>query len=139
MLPKRTFSSRPISAAFWSLQILPKLISPPPKVCPLRDTMVQEHCCLDKSGLAGHIMYVVGDKYDRTVLFLLGSETTLNLAAWRSAKSTPCGTGLTCGFLSAVVVTIGPSCQDVDALCQLLHAGATCARCDLTVSFFCGF
>lgn len=33
----------------------------------------------------------------------------------------------------AVVVTIGPSCQDVDTLCQLLKAGATCARCDLTV------
>ncbi|KAL3153441.1 hypothetical protein ABBQ38_011776 [Trebouxia sp. C0009 RCD-2024] len=31
-----------------------------------------------------------------------------------------------------VVVTIGPSCQDVDNLCLLLQAGATCARCDLT-------
>lgn len=31
-----------------------------------------------------------------------------------------------------VVVTIGPSCQDVDTLCLLLNAGATCARCDLT-------
>lgn len=31
-----------------------------------------------------------------------------------------------------VVVTIGPSCQDVDTLCLLLQAGATCARCDLT-------
>ena len=35
----------------------------------------------------------------------------------------------------AVIVTIGPACQDVDTLCQLLEAGATCARCDLTVSF----
>ena len=34
---------------------------------------------------------------------------------------------------AAVVVTIGPSCQDVDTLSQLLQAGATCARCDLTV------
>jgi hypothetical protein len=34
----------------------------------------------------------------------------------------------------AVVVTIGPACQDVDTLCQILDAGATCARCDLTVS-----
>ena len=41
--------------------------------------------------------------------------------------------------LSAVVVTIGPSCQDVDTLCLLLQAGATCARCDLTVSFCCRF
>lgn len=31
-----------------------------------------------------------------------------------------------------VVVTIGPSCQDVETLCLLLQAGATCARCDLT-------
>lgn len=33
----------------------------------------------------------------------------------------------------AVVVTIGPACQDVETLCKLLEAGATCARCDLTV------
>ena len=33
----------------------------------------------------------------------------------------------------AVIVTIGPSCQDVDTLCQLLEAGASCARVDLTV------
>ncbi|KAK9905554.1 hypothetical protein WJX75_002050 [Coccomyxa subellipsoidea] len=31
-----------------------------------------------------------------------------------------------------VVVTIGPACQDVDTLCKILEAGATCARCDLT-------
>ena len=37
-------------------------------------------------------------------------------------------------FVRAVVVTIGPACQDVDTLCNLLEAGATCARCDLTVS-----
>ncbi|KAK9828408.1 hypothetical protein WJX81_005360 [Elliptochloris bilobata] len=31
-----------------------------------------------------------------------------------------------------VIVTIGPACQDVDTLCKLLDAGATCARVDLT-------
>jgi pyruvate kinase len=31
-----------------------------------------------------------------------------------------------------VVVTVGPACQTVDALCELLEAGATCARIDLT-------
>ncbi|CAL8472137.1 g11679 [Coccomyxa elongata] len=31
-----------------------------------------------------------------------------------------------------VVVTIGPACQDVETLCKILDAGATCARCDLT-------
>ncbi|KAK9861213.1 hypothetical protein WJX84_011545 [Apatococcus fuscideae] len=31
-----------------------------------------------------------------------------------------------------VTVTIGPSCQDVETICQLLMAGASCARCDLT-------
>ncbi|KAK9796683.1 hypothetical protein WJX73_008597 [Symbiochloris irregularis] len=31
-----------------------------------------------------------------------------------------------------VIITIGPSCQDVDTLCQLLSAGASCARVDLT-------
>ena len=34
---------------------------------------------------------------------------------------------------NAVVFTIGPACQDVDTLCRILDAGATCARCDLTV------
>lgn len=32
----------------------------------------------------------------------------------------------------AVVITVGPACQSVDALCSLLEAGATCARIDLT-------
>lgn len=32
-----------------------------------------------------------------------------------------------------VVITIGPACHDVDTLCDLLNAGATVARCDLTV------
>lgn len=31
-----------------------------------------------------------------------------------------------------MVVTVGPACQTVDALCELLEAGATCARIDLT-------
>jgi pyruvate kinase len=31
-----------------------------------------------------------------------------------------------------VVITVGPACQTVDALCELLEAGATCARIDLT-------
>lgn len=31
-----------------------------------------------------------------------------------------------------VIVTIGPACQDVDTLCKLLDAGASCARVDLT-------
>ncbi|EIE23527.1 pyruvate kinase [Coccomyxa subellipsoidea C-169] len=31
-----------------------------------------------------------------------------------------------------VVVTIGPACRDVDTLCRILDAGATCARLDLT-------
>ncbi|KAK9824152.1 hypothetical protein WJX72_008125 [[Myrmecia] bisecta] len=31
-----------------------------------------------------------------------------------------------------VILTLGPSCRDVDTLCRLLEAGATCARCDLT-------
>jgi pyruvate kinase len=31
-----------------------------------------------------------------------------------------------------VIITVGPSCQSVDALCALLNAGATCARIDLT-------
>jgi len=34
--------------------------------------------------------------------------------------------------LCAVIITIGPACQDVETLCQLLEAGASCARCDLT-------
>jgi pyruvate kinase len=32
----------------------------------------------------------------------------------------------------AVVITVGPACQTVDSLCELLEAGATCARIDLT-------
>lgn len=32
----------------------------------------------------------------------------------------------------AVVITVGPACQSVEALCELLGAGATCARIDLT-------
>ena len=32
----------------------------------------------------------------------------------------------------AVVITIGPSCQNVEELSELLEAGATCARIDLT-------
>ena len=35
---------------------------------------------------------------------------------------------------AAVIVTLGPSCHEVDTLCQLLQSGATCARVDLTVS-----
>ena len=35
---------------------------------------------------------------------------------------------------AAVIVTLGPSCHEVDTLCQLLQSGATCARIDLTVS-----
>lgn len=31
-----------------------------------------------------------------------------------------------------MIITVGPSCQSVDALCALLNAGATCARIDLT-------
>lgn len=31
-----------------------------------------------------------------------------------------------------MVVTVGPACQSVEALCELLEAGATCARVDLT-------
>ena len=31
-----------------------------------------------------------------------------------------------------VVITIGPACQSVEALCELIEAGATCARIDLT-------
>lgn len=31
-----------------------------------------------------------------------------------------------------VVVTLGPSCHDVDTLAALLEAGMTCARVDLT-------
>eukprot|EP00891_Asterochloris_glomerata_P003175 jgi/Astpho2/3175/e_gw1.00052.17.1_t len=31
-----------------------------------------------------------------------------------------------------VIVTLGPSCHEVDTLCQLLQSGATCARIDLT-------
>ncbi|KAK9805287.1 hypothetical protein WJX72_011225 [[Myrmecia] bisecta] len=31
-----------------------------------------------------------------------------------------------------VTITIGPPCQSVEMLCQLLEAGVTCARCDLT-------
>eukprot|EP00890_Picochlorum_soloecismus_P002397 jgi/Picsp_1/3158/NSC_05998-R1_pyruvate kinase len=31
-----------------------------------------------------------------------------------------------------VVATIGPACQSVEALCELLNAGVTCARIDLT-------
>lgn len=31
-----------------------------------------------------------------------------------------------------VVATIGPACQSVEALCDLLNAGVTCARIDLT-------
>lgn len=42
--------------------------------------------------------------------------------------------------LPPVVITIGPACHDVDTLCDLLNAGATVARCDLTVrEFFFGF
>lgn len=39
---------------------------------------------------------------------------------------------LACGG-AAVIVTVGPACQDVETLCKLLDAGATCARVDLTV------
>jgi len=35
-------------------------------------------------------------------------------------------------FPSSVVITVGPACQSVEALCSLLEAGATCARVDLT-------
>lgn len=34
--------------------------------------------------------------------------------------------------LTAVVITVGPACQSVEALCELLEAGVTCARIDLT-------
>ena len=33
----------------------------------------------------------------------------------------------------AVIFTIGPSCQDVETLAQILESGGTCARIDLTV------
>lgn len=32
----------------------------------------------------------------------------------------------------AVVITVGPACQSVEALCELLETGVTCARIDLT-------
>ena len=135
MLQKRTFSIRLISAAFWSLQILPKPTSPPPKVCPLRagDTMLQEQCCLDNLRLAGPSTYIVtGSTAGLSSLCL-----AFNPRSQADCKKHPLPhRSSTCGFLSAVVVTIGPSCQDVEALCQLLQAGATCARCDLTVSYF---
>ena len=35
-------------------------------------------------------------------------------------------------IIIAVIVTVGPACQSVEALCELLDAGATCARIDLT-------
>ena len=35
---------------------------------------------------------------------------------------------------AAVVITIGPSCQSVDELTELLRSGAACCRIDLTVS-----
>lgn len=38
------------------------------------------------------------------------------------------------GVVVAVVFTVGPACQDVDTLTQMLLAGATAARIDLTVS-----
>ena len=31
-----------------------------------------------------------------------------------------------------MVITVGPACQTVEALSELLEAGATCARIDLT-------
>ena len=34
----------------------------------------------------------------------------------------------------AVICTLGPSCRDVETLVQLLEAGMTAARIDLTVS-----
>lgn len=37
-----------------------------------------------------------------------------------------------CPLLPTVVITVGPACQSVEALCELLEAGATCARIDLT-------
>ena len=36
------------------------------------------------------------------------------------------------GAGSKVVITIGPQCQEVQTLVQLLHAGVTCARVDLS-------
>lgn len=30
---------------------------------------------------------------------------------------------------------MGPACQEVDILCEILNAGATCARIDLTVRY----
>lgn len=30
---------------------------------------------------------------------------------------------------------MGPACQEVDVLCEILNAGATCARIDLTVRY----
>ena len=37
-------------------------------------------------------------------------------------------------LLVTAIITLGPACQDVDTLSQMLEAGATCARSDLTVS-----
>jgi len=48
-------------------------------------------------------------------------------------SSTPTTSHLSLFFKKTVVITIGPACHDVDTLCDLLNAGATVARCDLTV------
>ena len=37
------------------------------------------------------------------------------------------------GVFVLVVFTIGPSCHDVESLCQILNAGATIARVDVSV------
>lgn len=37
-------------------------------------------------------------------------------------------------MLCAVICTLGPSCRDVETLVELLEAGMTAARIDLTVS-----
>lgn len=37
------------------------------------------------------------------------------------------------GAGSKLLITLGPSCQDVDTLVRMLEAGVTCARIDLTV------
>ena len=55
---------------------------------------------------------------------------TNTTATFSNARQYP-QAGLLC--CCAVVFTIGPACQDVEDLCKILDAGATCARCDLTV------
>lgn len=37
------------------------------------------------------------------------------------------------GVGTKVLITLGPACQDEDVLVQMLEAGVTCARIDLTV------